>query len=184
MKTSGNEFEVLAECDVSAVADAAIRGLLCTCFPADAKAFAKNRAWHDSSPTYTVLCRIQGRIVGHLGIVLRTIRCGSAETLIAGVQNFCVALAHRGTGIAQELMQRALAEAKQRGVPFGLLFCVPELERLYSAQGWRTIDSSVTMFDEQGSRVPLPAKNIAMVCELGSPTAFPPGPIDLLGRDW
>ena len=183
-KNSLREFEVLAECDVSAAVDAAIRDLLGTCFPADASVFAKNRAWHDSSPAYSVLCCIRGRIVGHLGMVFRTIRCGSVETQVAGVQNLCVEPAHRGTGISHELMQRALAEAKQRGVSFGLLFCVPKLERLYAAQGWQTIDTSVTMLDERGSRVSLPAKNIAMVCELGTSAEIPPGPIDLLGRDW
>jgi hypothetical protein len=80
-------------------------------------------------------------------------------------------------------MARAMEEAKQRGVPFGLLFCVPELENFYARQGWERLDRPITMLDAEGRRVPIPSKNIAMILRLGD-KPLPPGEIDLQGRDW
>ena len=80
-------------------------------------------------------------------------------------------------------MDRALAEAAKRGVPFGLLFCVPELEGVYGSMGWSKSDETATMLDEHGSSVPIPQKNIAMHISL-SQDRFPSGPIHLRGRDW
>ena len=80
-------------------------------------------------------------------------------------------------------MDEAMAEAVRRRIPFGLLFCLPELEPLYAAMGWRRTDRTVIMHDEQGRSVPLPQKNVAMSIELGD-DRFPSGPLDLEGRDW
>ena len=163
--------------------DDEIRRLLCICFPADKAAFSHQRAWHDSWPAYTVVARAVDNLVGHVGMVVRSVEVSSLHVRVAGVQNFCVAPSHRGRGLSPKLMDRALLEARRRGIPFGLLFCVPELERLYTRLGWRTIDVPVTMHDELGNAAPIPSKNIAMVVEL-SPSLFPQGPIDLQGRDW
>ena len=74
-------------------------------------------------------------------------------------------------------------EAVLRHVGFGLLFCVPGLERFYRSIGWSRAHSPVIMLDEQGRPGPLPAKNITMVIELAN-DSYPPGTINLLGPDW
>ena len=80
-------------------------------------------------------------------------------------------------------MNAAMQEARRREIPFGLLFCLPALEKFYAALDWRTIERVVTMRDATGRTVPLTAKNICMVLPLAENT-LPPGPIELCGRDW
>jgi predicted N-acetyltransferase YhbS len=176
-------LEVVPEEEMPETTDQAIRRLLCDCFPSDREAFSKSRAWHDSAPAFSVIHRRGDSILGHVGVVVRWIRCGDQRLTVAGIQNMCVAATHRATGLSTALMDRALAEAARRGVPFGLLFCVPELESLYGTMGWHKSDENATMLDEHGRCVPIPEKNIAMHISLGQ-DRFPPGPIHLRGRDW
>jgi predicted N-acetyltransferase YhbS len=176
-------LEVIPEAEMPEATDQAIRRLLCECFPADAEAFSRSRAWHESAPTFSVVLREGGAVRGHVGIVLRAVRCGQTPVTVAGVQSLCVAPALRGSGLSRELMARAFDEATERGVRFGLLFCVPELDRFYSSMGWSRTDEPATMLDEHGRSAPIPAKNIPMYLEL-SDDPFPRGPIDLEGRDW
>jgi GNAT superfamily N-acetyltransferase len=176
-------LEVLPETDLPVAADQAIRRLLCQCFPADADVFARSRAWHGSAPTYSVLAWQRPRLVGHLGIVVRTIRCGDQQATVAGVQNFCVTPPCRGSGLGRQLMEGAFAEARRRQIAFGLLFCIPELEPLYRSLGWFTLNEPTTMPDDRGRTRPIPAKNVAMAIELGR-QPFPAGPVHLQGRDW
>ena len=176
-------LELIDEREMPPATDAAIRRLLAACFPADAEAFAERRAWNGVAPIFTVIWRNEGAVLGHVGVVAREIRCGDTPVRVAGIQSLCVAPELRGTGVSEPLMQAALDEAARRGLPFALLFCLPELERFYAAGGWTRLDRPVTMLDENGRPAPLPSKNIAMQIALGE-ERLPPGPVDLRGRDW
>ncbi len=176
------ELTLIDERDISTEADAAIKALLCGCFPPDAAAFSISRHWHGTAPAYSLAHWKENRVVGHVGVVIREVRCGDTPALIAGIQNLAVAQELRGRGLAQQLMIEAMAEAAGRGVPFGLLFCVPRLEHFYASLGWQRTDVSVTMI-EYGKEVPIPGKNITMFKELGG-KPFPGGDINLRGMDW
>ncbi len=102
---------------------------------------------------------------------------------VAGIQSLAVAPERRGTGLSQRLMAGAADEAVRRGIDYGLLFCVPGLERFYATLGWARTDERVTMQDEWGRTVPMPASNICMFKVLGR-RSFPAGAINLCGRDW
>ena len=163
--------------------DAAIKRLLCECFPPDVEAFTRSRYWHGTGPTYTLIQRDGGDVVGHVGVVRRTVRCGGRPVEIAGIQSLCVVPRMRVTGLSWALMREAMAEARRRGIKFGLLFCVPRLERFYGSLKWVRTDAPMTMDDERGEPVAIPTKNIAMYIQLtGEP--FPDGPVHLGGRDW
>ncbi len=180
-QTSG--LELIEESDMPQEIDAAIKRLLGKCFPSNAEEFSRSRYWHGSAPAYTLIHRQGDEVVGQVGVVLRTIQCGGVSVDIAGIQSLAVSPQIQGTMLAWALMRRSMKEARKRGVPFGLLFCVPSLERLYAAMKWKRIDVVTTMCDEEGRAVPIPGKNIAMVLELaGRP--FPEGDIDLQGADW
>lgn len=180
-QTSG--LELIEESDMPLKIDAAIRRLLCECFIPDTEEFSRSRHWHGSAPAYTLIHRQGDEVVGQVGIVLRTIQCGGVSVDIAGIQSLAVSPRIQGTMLAWALMRRSMKEAKKRGVPFGLLFCVPSLERLYAAMKWERIDVITTMRDEEDRAVPIPGKNVAMVLKLaGRP--FPQGDIDLQGADW
>jgi predicted N-acetyltransferase YhbS len=176
-------LEVIPEADITPDTDAAIRALLCVCFPQDEPAFSQSRSWHASDPSFSVVGRLHQRIVAHVGIVVRTIRVGQREVAVAGVQNLCVSPTHRGRGLAQAAMAHALDHARRRGLRFGLLFCVPELVPYYESAGWSRSDATITMLDETGQDSPLPEPNIGMHIAFGD-ESFPRGDIHLAGRDW
>lgn len=178
------DIRIVDEAAMPPELDVEIRAFLCVCFPADASPFSQSRHWHGSAPAYSVVCR-DGRpaIAGHVGVVLREIRVGADRCRIFGIQNMAVAPDRRGTGTGTVLMQAVLDEARRRGIGYGVLFCVSELERYYARTGWRRRDGDVHMDYAGGRDIPIPGKNICMVHERPG-RAFPAGDIHLLGADW
>jgi predicted N-acetyltransferase YhbS len=177
------QLKVIEEDKMTPEKDAAIRQLLCGCFPEDAVIFRKTRHWHGSAPAFSLVEEGQGRINGHVGVVVRAITCGARELTVGGIQNLAVRPELRGSGLGRALAARCMIEAKSRGLMYGLLFCVPALRRYYESLGWFTVGAPVSMLDSQGVKSQLPAKNICLAMRLGS-TPFPPGNIDLQGADW
>jgi len=176
-------IELAEESTLSPTLDRGIRDLLCLCFPPDVPVFSQTRHWHGSAPEYCFYRAENGRITGHVGIVRRAIRVGARSIEVAGVQNLAVAPERRKSGLGALLMIRALAEARKRGIRFGLLFCVPGLARFYRDLGWQLQDRPFFMNDESVARIRIPEKNIGMTLALET-EAFPAGPVDLQGRDW
>lgn len=178
-------LQVIEEAAMPAPLDAAIRELLCTCFTDEASraAFSVSRHWHGSKPEFSLVLTGDQRVLGNIGIVVRTIACGGRQTRIAGIQNLAVHPDARKSGLSRRLMTESMQEAARRGVRWGLLFCVPGLERFYASLGWKRCDVPVTEHDERGRSVPITAKNIAMTLDLAK-EPFPKGAIDLQGRDW
>jgi hypothetical protein len=65
-----------------------------------------------------------------------------------------------------------------------LLFCIPEIEKVYARAEWRTVPPvPITRITETGEAADLPPPNVAMYFPLVK-NAFPPGPIHLNGNDW
>ena len=177
-------LELIEATDMAPDIDHAIKKLLCECFTDDAAHFSRTRYWHGTAPSYSLIYSQDNQVLGHVGVVLRTVDAGGVQTDIAGIQNLAVSPQIRGSMVSWALMRRSMKEAKKnRSVPFGLLFCVPALEELYAAMKWKRIDAVVTMRDEEGNTVGIPGKNIAMVLELAD-RPFPEGNIDLQGMDW
>ena len=182
MKDNRLAFEIIDEAKITPAQDAEIRALLFEAFPDGRTSFAETRHWHGSAPQYSVVARRAGRVVGNAGIVVRDVRSGETAVRVAGIQNLGVHPHERGKNLGGKLLAKGVAEARRRGIAFGLLFCVPQLERYYASNGWKKIDISVIM-QYQGQTCPIPGKNIAMVQEL-TDRRFPGGDIDLAGADW
>jgi len=178
------QTRVVDEKDVDAILDQRIREGLCISFPRDASVFSRNRAWHGSAPAWNVILEQDDRIIAHCGIVDRTIKVGNEFLHIAGVQNVYVMPTFRGKGFCDGVMNSAMGDAGRRGYDCGLLFCVPELEKVYARCGWRLLpNENVYRMDENGEILPLPGKNIAMFFPLKR-KGFPAGDISLEGNDW
>jgi GNAT superfamily N-acetyltransferase len=177
-------LRIVPEEAVTPKLDAAIRrGLVC-CFPEEAEAFAQTRAWHGSAPAWSVILEHEGEIIGHVGVVDRVISVGGHELRVAGIQNVFILPEFRGRGVSTPLLDKAMQEAAAQGCDLGLLFCVPELERVYERAGWRMLGVRETVRgDENGQEAPLPEKNICMFYPLRQPS-FPRGLIHLQGNDW
>lgn len=177
-------FEVMDDSRVDGDLDRRIRETLVACFPADEAHFSRDRTWH-TRPVWVVLALEEdGTVAAHCAMVVRTVRAGgNAKVTVAGVQSFSVLPQWRGTGLSHRIMELALDEARRRNIDAGLLFCLPELEKVYERTGWRTIDASVFMRGDHDEPEPIPGKNIAMAAPLAI-SYFPPGDIDLMGPDW
>ncbi len=172
------------EAEMTPQQDAVIRALLCECFGDDAGVFSHTRAWHGSGPEFTLAYFEEGRALGHVGVVVREIACDGRPVRIAGVQNVAVTPSRRRTGLARQLMQDAMREAGRRGLPYGVLFCVPALERFYHSVGWHRLDLPATMLHhETGAEIPTDPKNILMIKELGG-EPFAARSVHLQGADW
>jgi predicted N-acetyltransferase YhbS len=176
-------FSIIDESRMPPATDRAVKELL-VCFPADAAVFSVTRYWHGSLPAYSVIhCSDAGVLDGNIAIVIRDIQVGAQAVRIAGVQNMAVRPGTRGGGVGAGLMERAMAEAWCRGVPFGLLFCVPELAKYYGRYGWKQREVAVTMDYHGETGIPIPGKNICMTLDLGK-SEFPGGDVHLGGADW
>jgi predicted acetyltransferase len=177
-------LKVVKEEAVTPKLDEAIRRGLVRCFPWEAETFEQTRAWHGSAPAWSVILDHEGEIIGHVGVVDRVISVGGHELRVAGIQNVFILPEFRGRGVSTPLLDKAMQEATQQGFDLGMLFCVPELERVYERAGWLTLGMRETVrVDETGQEVPLPEKNIAMFYPLRQPS-FPQGLIHLQGNDW
>jgi predicted N-acetyltransferase YhbS len=176
--------KIVFEKDMDERIDKEIRRGLCECFPRDAEVFAKTRAWHGSSPAWSVCREEDDRITAHVGIVTRDVSAGHETLRVAGIQNVFVLTSHRGMGLCDMIMQAAMDMAKEMDYDCGLLFCVPELGKVYERCGWILLpQKEIVRVAESGRKIPLPGKNIAMFHPLRRKD-FPPGNIHLCGNDW
>ena len=81
-------------------------------------------------------------------------------------------------------MNAAMVKAAEYGFDFGLLFCIPDIEKVYERSGWIKLPhSSIIVTDESGRDGTLPGRNIAMYFPLNR-QYFPVGDIHLQGNDW
>jgi amino acid transporter/GNAT superfamily N-acetyltransferase len=170
--------QVIDENDIPPSLDEQIRAGSCLCFPADVATFSKSRAWHGSTPEYSVFVRDAERVIAHAGIVNRTITVGGAPLRVAGVQNVFVLPEYRGKGLSDLVLGAAMAEAMRRGFDYGMLFCLPSLAKVYARCGWQDLGEREVVRVEDGRELPLPEKNIAMFYPLRA-TSFPEGLIHL-----
>lgn len=177
-------LRVIPESEMEPATDRSIRDGLCACFPPDVAVFSKTRAWHGSAPLFSVVVEDDGAVVAHAGVVDRVVKVGEELLRVAGIQNVFVLPAGRGRGLCDRVMEAAMEEAARRGFDAGLLFCVPDLEKVYRRVGWRLLATrEAVRVDDDGREIPLPAKNIAMWLPLGRGD-FPEGRIHLQGNDW
>ena len=185
LKKDKMTFYLLEESQLTPQLEEIICGGLVTCFPNDVELFSKSSWWH-SKPSWRILAMTDSdTIAGHIAMIERPINVGNlCETVqIAGVQSVFVMPNQRGTGLSAKLLQLSMANAIKRKLDSGVLFCVPELEKVYAAMGWHKINDLVYMQDDAGKKVPLPSKNITMIYPIDN-FNFPPGIIHLNGHDW
>ncbi len=164
--------------------DAVVRRNLCLYLPAGAETFKNSRSWRGSSPFFSVVSLDDGDVTGHVGVVDRRLRVGGTECRAAGVQNVFVRPPERGTGLSAMLLGLAMREAEARGFDFGLLFCKPQLAKVYTPMGWQRVeggDTVVTTAD--GCEQLFAGPGIVMFFQWQG-AAFPDGTIHLCGDVW
>jgi predicted acetyltransferase len=176
--------QLINEQDLPPDLEAAIRQTLVACFAKDAEFFSHSRAWHGSAPTFSAVILNGTEVIAHLGVVQREVTIGGTPANVAGIQNVAVLPDHRGRGLCRAMLAVAMGEAKQRGLDYGILFCVADSVPLYARCGWKCLfDSPVVRVDTDGQEKPLVEGNLPMWLPLGK-EEFPSGEIHLDGNDW
>jgi GNAT superfamily N-acetyltransferase len=181
-------IEIFREAQITRELDEKIRDGLCFSFPQDAGFFRKTRFWNGIIPVSAVLGFSDDEsrsVIAHMGIVQRRILVNRRKELfIFGIQNVFIHPDYRGTGVLGSLMDAVSGFVRAESYDCGLLFCVPELEKVYSRFSWKKIyNSRISKVDEAGEEILISEKNIAMFYPL-SLTVFPAGDINLRGYDW
>lgn len=176
-------FAIIEEQEMPDAMDVKIRTLLCECFPADVNVYSHTRYWHNSAPAYSLICQEKDFVLGQVGVVERQIVCNRKLFWVAGMENLVVHPRYRGRGVGKKLMIKAQNEAVKRRIPYGMLFCTPDVKKFYVSLAWYEHKSRVTMDALSGNSIPITVNDIPMV-KVFSRGIFPSGEIYLRGPDW
>ncbi len=133
------------------------------------------------NPELYILGFLDGIFVAQVAILQRTIKVNRAPLRIGGVCYLVTASEYRGNGFGSALMKEAISYLTNELIlPFGLLTCRKELEKLYMSVGYKTVIGP-TLFDQaDGIRN---CKGLTMVVECGG-KLWSDGEIDLCGLPW
>ncbi len=177
--------KVLEERDISDEIDKKIKEGLCISFPDSKDFFSTSRYWSGDKPVFSVVGFDGSKVVAHIAVIERDIEVETTGRLkVFGIQNVFILPELRGQKILDGIMDEVYAEVKKRGYTFGLLFCIPKLEKVYARYGWKKLTGTdIFKLDDNGEKAPFGDKGIAMYYHTGS-TGFPPGDINLMGRSW
>lgn len=116
-----------------------------------ARAFATDfggRSYFQQRHHMRLVTRAQGRIIGHMGLLFRAVRLGEALTDIAGLADVATDPDHRAQGVAQSLLQAAIAEVQTSQAAFFLLF---GNANVYSGNGFQRQTNSLTYLEMRGA---------------------------------
>ena len=111
-------LETIHETDLTATDEAQISALLNRAFASD----YGDRSYYKQRPHLRLVARHDGRIVGHLCLVMRDIRLGEALCPIIGVGDVATDPDFRGAGTASRLLDRAIDLARASPARFMVLF--------------------------------------------------------------
>ncbi|MDR1957714.1 MAG: GNAT family N-acetyltransferase [Planctomycetaceae bacterium] len=172
-------LETLTEAEIDTELDHNIRQHLALCFTDSPDKFQSVRVWHNTKPRFTIIHRDRsGRVLGHAALVIRSITFGwNSRNNVASLQGVSVDPDCRGTGMAQQLVARALEAAVFCGYPYAILFCKEDRVPFYQHIGWKLTDDSVVMRNLDDNPIKM-RSNCPMYKVLGN-VPFPEGPVDV-----
>jgi predicted N-acetyltransferase YhbS len=173
------------ESQIDPATGTALRSLLAECFPYNSRLFSANRHWRGNVPLFTSIATDKTHVVACAVVIDRTIRIGARPVRVAGVGNVCVLPDYRGGGIVDRILLAAMEEAAGRQFEWGMLFCRPEIMKVYERTGWQScMDRRFVRIDHTtGQPDEIPADHGKMFLRIGY-RPLPPGDIDLQGDKW
>ena len=113
-----------------------------------------------------------GRLVASTGLVLVEAEVAGERFPVVGLGGVIVAAAHRGRGLAREVVGAALARAAELGPAFALLFCHDDRAGLYRKLGFADVEAEVRV--RQADRY-APMRDRTMWRALRPGASWPPG---------
>jgi predicted N-acetyltransferase YhbS len=170
-------IEHIQEWALTAQDDAEIADLLARSFDTD----FGGRSYFHQRHQLRLVTRDDGRIVGHMALMLRSVRLGAERFEVACLGDVATVPAYRGRGIAGALLQEAIAAAEASPGRHFLLFGVAPL---YAGVGFRKAANPVTYLhladDQSGGLRHELAENL-MVLPLRAEPWDDGAELDLLG---
>ncbi len=115
-----------------------------------------------------------GRLVASTGLVLIEVQVDPERFPAVGIGGVIVNAAHRGRGLAREVVEAALARARTLGPAFALLFCHQDRAGLYRRLGFAELGVPVSVKQPDGF-APMPQRT--MWRALHEDASWPPGPV-------
>jgi predicted N-acetyltransferase YhbS len=91
-----------------------------------------------------------GRLVASTGLVLVEAEVAGERFPVFGLGGVIVAAAHRGRGLAREVVGATLARAAELGPAFALLFCHDDRAGLYRKLGFAHVEAEVRVRQPEG----------------------------------
>jgi len=133
------------------------------------------------SADYYVLVNRDGQLVGRLGVLDSKVSVANEIIRVGGIGGVATKPEFRHRGVARAMLARAAEFMKSDlKIEFGLLLCRHEVSPVYAKMGWLIVPGPTTF-----TRVGIAAtyQSDTMILPLGE-TAWPVGPIDMLGLPW
>jgi predicted N-acetyltransferase YhbS len=178
-----------SEKDMTPELDREIRRLQQEAFPRTVE-FAQQRWWHTppSDDELWFNARHEGRLVGSVRLVRRTVRTPDGQRTVGGIANVCSHPQARGLGAAKACMTAAQEYIAGSGqIDFGVLFCGDGVRPFYEKLGWKAVDNEVLVGDppvrhkyndpdHHGFIMVYPGRRCM--------SQWPAGTVNLDGQDW
>lgn len=141
------------------------------------------RTYFKQLPHFRYLAFEGETIIGHAGVDHRVIRVGEKIIRIFGIIDLCITPAHRGVGIAANLLKQVESLAVASNVYF--LVLMGDIDTLYIANGFQHVDPAMTKWlaVEDVESVAVIERDLSD-CFLVKPLrgeGWPVGQIDMLG---
>jgi predicted N-acetyltransferase YhbS len=160
-----------------------IRALQQAAFP-QTEEFRTQRHWHTpiAADDCWVGARVEGRLIGSVCVMFRTVSTAIGDLRIGGIGNVCSHPDARGLGAAKACM-RAAGAIIEATCDFGLLGCGDVVLAFYAGLGWSKIDNEVIWTDADGHRQ-AHDPNVMILPGTRPLAQWPDGTIDLNGPNW
>lgn len=119
-----------------------------------------------------------GRLVASTGMVLADVDIGRERVPVVGFGGVIVAAAYRGRGHGREVLEVALARAREYGRAFVILFCRDDRSGLYRRLGFADVARPV-MVEQPRGEAEMPLRT--MWRGLREDARWPEGPVVVRG---
>jgi predicted N-acetyltransferase YhbS len=132
---------------------------------------------------WSVLVRLDGQVVSHVGIVERIGTVNGQPVKLGGIGGVATRVEYQRRGLAQAAMEKAAEFMRDGlGVEFGLLICGKPMISYYSKLGWQVVEGPM-MFDQARGKVTFDDSTKIMILPCNKHD-WPQGVIDLCGPPW
>ena len=133
----------------------------------------RTKDWH-------VVAYAEGAAVAHAGVLRHDVLVDGRPVPVGGLGGVITVLEHRNRGLAQLVVQEAVAFMGELGAGFGFLFCLPRLVPYYERLGWQALASPV-LIDQPGGEIESPVCSMVLPLQ-GEP--WSPGRVQTKSLPW